>query len=362
MGFTCGIVGLPRVGKSTIFRAITAGGAAEHTPPSSPLEPDRLVVDVPDPRLDALVALYHPKSTVHAKLEVVDIAGVQKGASRGEGLGNQFLGHIKDTEALLHVVRCFDNPNVPHVHETLDPVRDVEEVELELAFKDAETVGNKITRLAKKAKGDKDAAAELAACETVKAGLEAGAPARAQELSDAERAAVRECNLLTLKPVLFVANVAEGEGEDAAPVQALRAMAEATGAGLVALAGRAEADIAELDPEDRQEFMDALGVAELSLDRLIHEGYRTLGLATMFTAGEDECRAWTIRAGSKAPQAAGKIHTDMEKGFIRMEVTPVETLLELGGETQAKAAGKTRLEGKDYIVQDGDVAVVRFAK
>jgi hypothetical protein len=361
MGFTCGIVGLPGAGKTTIFDAITAGGRGEHTPPSSPLEPDRLVVDVPDPRLDALCETYRPKKRAPTKLEVVDIAGVAKGASRGEGMGNQFLGHIKDVEALLHVVRCFEDPSVPHAHETIDPIRDVEEVDLELAFKDAETVANKIGRLGKRTKsGDKDAKRELEACEKVHAALEEGVPARRQDLSEAEVEAVRECNLLTIKPVLYVANIRESSDAENAHVRALRTRAEEEGVDCVAVAGRAEADIAELEPEERPEFMEALGIQTLSLDRLIHAGYRTLGLVTMFTYGEDECRAWTVRANSKAPQAAGKIHTDMEKGFIRMEVIPVETLLELGSEQAAKSAGKIRLEGKDYVVQDGDGVVIRF--
>lgn len=362
MGFTCGIVGLPGVGKTTLFRAITAAGGVDVAASTNPLEPNRAVVDVPDPRLDGLVALSRPRSIVHAQMEVIDVVGLAAGASRGEGMGNQFLGHIKDVEAILHVVRCFADANVPHAYDTIDPVRDAGAVELELICKDVETVTNKIDRVGKKARHDKELQAELAACEKVRANLEAEVPVRKQALSAAERQAVYECHLLTIKPVLYVANVKEGQDPGDPAVEALRSLASEEGAGCVTVAARAEADIAELEEADRAEFMEALGVEALSLDRLIHEGYRTLGLVTMFTEGEDECRAWTVRAGSKAPQAAGRIHTDMEKGFIRMEVIPVDVFLELGGEQAAKAAGKQRLEGKDYVVQDGDVVVVRFNK
>ncbi|MFH0909947.1 MAG: redox-regulated ATPase YchF [Planctomycetota bacterium] len=362
MGFRCGIVGLPNAGKTTVFNAITTAGAAEESFPFSTVEPNRQVVAVPDPRLEALARIYPSERTVPAPFEVVDVAGLVKGSSRGEGLGNRFLGALKDTDALLHVVRCFEDPNVPHAHGAVDPARDVEEVNLELVFKDIETLDNKRNRLAKKAMADREVRAELAHVEKVRAGLERGIPARRQGLSEAERAAVRECALLTLKPVLYIANVKESEPEESSLLRALRGAADGEGASLVVLASRAEAEIGELEPGEREEFLKALGLKESSLTRLIQAGYRLLGLITMYTANPREARAWTLPRGTPAPQAAGKIHTDMERGFIRMEVTPIETLLRLGSEARVRAAGKMRLEGKHYLVEDSDFVIVRFSR
>ncbi|MBN1256501.1 MAG: redox-regulated ATPase YchF [Planctomycetes bacterium] len=362
MSFNCGIVGLPNVGKTTIFNAVTNAGADEENFPFSTVEPNRQMVPIPDRRLDALVEFYSPKKTVPASLEMVDIAGLVKGSSKGEGIGNQFLGHIKDVDAIIHVVRCFEDPDIPHTYDTIDPARDVEDIDLELIFKDIETVNNKISRIVKKTKNDKHLMQEMLHCQKIVAALEEGIPARKQDLNPAEREAIFECMLLSVKPVLYIANVKEGQGKDDAYVQALQKLADAEGAGMVVVAGRAEAEIAELDEADRAEFMEALGLEESSLGRLMHEGYRTLNLITMFTYGETECHAWTIPSGTKAPQAAGKIHTDLEKGFIRMEVIPVEALIEFGGHKEARAHGKFKVEGKDYIVQDGDAVHVLFNK
>jgi len=357
MGLSCGLVGLPGCGKTTIFNAITAAGAASF----NPSETNRAVVNVPDPRLDTLAKMYNPRKVVPATLEMVDIPGIKAGSTAGEGRGAKLLGHIKDVDAILHVVRCFEDETVPFEYATIDPTRDVETIELEMMVADSQTLQNKIDRLQKKAKaGDPDIIREMNATAKVKSGLDNGIPARKQDLSAMEVASVRECNLLSLKPVLYLANMKLMADAANAHVKALGAIADAESSGIIAVCGRDEADINQLDPAERKDFLKDLGIEESSMQRLIHAAYRLLGLVNFFTTGEDEVRAWTCRKGDKAPTAAGKIHTDMEKGFIRMEVTRYDDLIELGGEAAVAKAGKHRLEGKTYEIQDGDIVVVRF--
>ncbi len=359
MSFTCGIVGLPGVGKTTIFNAITAAGAASF----GKEEANRAVVTVPDSRIDPLVRMYNAPKTVPAQMEVVDIPGLKAGSTAAGGRGSKLLAHIKDVDAIIHVVRCFEDPSLPHEYNTIDPVRDVETVDLEMVVADAQTVQNKIDRLAKKAKsGDAEAKRDLAGCETVKSGLDGGVPARKQGLSDRDLAAVFDCNLVSLKPVMYVANLKNTSEADNQHVQALRRLAAEENAPVVTVAGRDEADIAQLDPEDQATFLAELGLSESSMERLIQAAYKTLGLVNFITAGPKEVHIWTCKAGSKAPQAAGKIHSDMEKGFIRMEVMTYGDLIGLGSEAAVTKAGKMRVEGKDYVVQDGDIVVVRFNK
>ena len=352
-----GLIGVPQCGKTTIFSAITAAGAEGYA-----TAPNRAVVTVPDPRIDALVALYHPPKVVPATLEVVDIPGLPAGATAAEGRGTRLLSHLKEADALLHVVRCFADPNVPFVHETIDPARDVEAIDLEMMVADSRTLARKIERLGKRVKaGDKDAIRESATCEKVLSGLNDGIPARRQGLTPQARRDVLDCNLVSLKPVLYVANVNSVEEFENEHVQKLREIAAADGAEVIAISGRDEAEVAGLPPAERDELLELLGLESPAISRLIRAAYRTLGLVTFFTAGPNEVHAWTCRAGATAPAAAGKIHSDMEKGFIRMEVIRVEDLLALGGETAAIKAGKRRIVGKDYEVQDGDVVVVRFS-
>ena len=357
MALRCGLVGVPGCGKTTIFNAITASGAAS----CKGTDANRAIVNVPDPRLDKLAEMYVPRKVIPATLEMVDIPGLKPGSTAGEGRGNRLLGHIKDVDALVHVVRCFEDEAVPFEYATIDPRRDVDTIDLELVVADSQTLQNKITRLEKKAKaGDPDILKEVEICLRVKAALDEGIPARKQGLGPAEMAAVRECNLLSLKPVLYVANlksIAEAEGPHA---RTLRDLAEAEGSRVVMICGRDEAEINELDPEDRADFLKAIGLKESSIHRLIRAAYELLGMVNFFTVGDDEVHAWTCRKGDKAPTAAGKIHTDMEKGFIRMEVTRYEDLIEYGSEAAVARAGKHRLEGRTYEVQDGDIVVVRF--
>ncbi len=359
MSFICGVVGLPGVGKTTIFNAITAAGAGSFGKD----EANRAVVQVPDSRIDPLVKMYNAPKIVPAQMEVVDIPGLKAGSTAAGGRGSKLLAHIKDVDAVIHVVRCFEDPNMPHEYDTIDPARDVETVDLEMIVADAQTVRNKIDRIAKKAKsGDADAKRDLAALEQVAERFDSGVPARKMGLGERELDAVFDCNLVSLKPVLYVANLKSPSDAENKYTAALRAVAEGEGAEMVHVCGRDEADIAQLDPEDQRVFLSELGLKESSMERLIRAAYRTLGLVNFITAGPKEVHIWTCAGGSKAPQAAGKIHSDMEQGFIRMEVMTYDDLIGLGSEAAVTKAGKLRVEGKDYIVRDGDIVVIRFNK
>ena len=362
MGLSVGIVGLPNVGKSTIFNALTAAGAQSANYPFCTIEPNIGIVPVVDPRLDKLAEIGGSKQTIYTDLKVVDIAGLVRGASKGEGLGNQFLANIRETDAILHVVRCFDDPNVVHVENSVDPARDIEIIETELLLADLDALSKRLDRVGKMARvGQKDAVAAVEALQKAVAAVEKGTPLRAAGLTAEEKIALREINLITLKPVLFVANVAEddlaGEGR---LVSTVRQIAEEKKGEVVVICGELEAQIAQLPPAERGEFLAEMGLAEPGLDLLIRAAYRLLGLETFFTVGPKEARAWTIRQGAKAPEAAGAIHSDFERGFIRAETIAYNDFITLGGEQQARAGGKMRSEGKEYEVQDGDVILFRF--
>lgn len=354
MGLRCGLIGLPSCGKTVIFNAITAARA----PLYGGTEMNRVIVNLPDERMTRLVEMYHPRKVVPAALEVLDLTGIRP---EDNGRRSRIVGAIKDLEALLHVVRCFEDDGVPFEHSTIDPVRDVETVDLELMAADSATLENKLTRLAKKTKtGDKDAVRESGHCEKVRAGIQDGIPARRQSLSPQELASVYECNLASLKPVVYIANIKTIADRDNRHVQALTKITAEEGTEIITVCGKDEADISELEPVDRPIFLKELGIEESAMERLLHAAYRKLGLISFFTTGEDEVRSWTCRRGDKAPVAAGKIHSDMENGFIRMEVVRYTDLMEFGSEAAVAKAGKQRLEGREYEVQDGDIVSVLF--
>ena len=357
-----GIVGLPNVGKSTLFNAITQAGAQAANYPFCTIEPNVGVVAVPDERLDRLADMYHPEKYTPTTIEFLDIAGLVKGASRGEGLGNKFLSHIREVDAIVHVVRCFEDENVVHVDGSVDPVRDAETIETELIFADLETLEKRLDRARKLAKGDKKMLVEAELIERVIRHLESGRLASAMELSPEERAVVNGLFLLTDKPVIYVANVGEDAfgSEPDSQVRALYDYAAKNGAEALTISARLEEEVSLFSPEEKKEYLAEMGVEESGLDKLVKACYRLLGLISFLTAGPKEVRAWTITRGTKAPQAAGKIHTDFERGFIRAEIVPYDTLMELGSMAACKEKGLIRSEGKDYVMQDGDVTVFRF--
>ena len=362
MGFRCGIIGLPNVGKSTIFNALSAAGAEVANYPFCTIDPNVGIVQVPDERLETISGIINPQKTTHTTMQFVDIAGLVKGASKGEGLGNKFLGHIRDVEAIVQIVRCFDNTDVAHIYGPVDPARDIEIINAELMLADLETVEKRIAKVERLAKSkDKQHARELKACNKLEEGLGKGIGARSITLDEGEREILSDLHLLTDKKVLYVANVSEfvmkGEGNY---IKEIEAIAERDGAGVVTICGDMEAEIAELPFDERKEFLMDLGLEKSGLQKLIRSGYALLDLITFYTTTGPELRAWTVKKGTKAPQAAGKIHTDMERGFIRAEIVHYEDFNREGGLSVAKDKGLMRVEGKDYVILDGDIVYFRF--